>query len=53
MHPRPGRGWADCATYCTPDATFVCQADALADTTSLSAYCDWMKGLLTPVPDGR
>ena len=49
----PGTGWADCAIYCTSDATFAYQADALADTTSLSAYCDWMKGLLTRVPDGR
>ncbi len=25
----------------------------MADTTTLSAYADWMKGLLTPIPDGR
>ena len=24
-----------------------------ADTTTLEAYADWMKGLLTPVPDGN
>lgn len=48
-----GKGWAACAEYCHPDAGFACQADALADTTTLSAYCDWMQGLLTPVPDGH
>ncbi|MFT6076375.1 MAG: ketosteroid isomerase-like protein [Yoonia sp.] len=48
-----GQGWAACESFCHPDATFVCQADALADTTTLAAYADWMKGLLTPVPDGR
>ncbi|MEO1797256.1 MAG: nuclear transport factor 2 family protein [Pseudomonadota bacterium] len=48
-----GQGWETCQTWCDPEATFACQADALADVTALSAYCDWMKGLLTPVPDGR
>ena len=48
-----GQGWAACEAYCHPDATFACQADALAETTTLAAYADWMKGLLTPVPDGR
>ncbi|WP_299964081.1 nuclear transport factor 2 family protein [uncultured Roseobacter sp.] len=48
-----GKGWAGCAQYCAPDAGFSCQADALAQTVTLADYCDWMKGLLTPVPDGR
>lgn len=48
-----GKGWDVCQQWCQPDATFSCQADALADTTTLAAYADWMKGLLTPVPDGR
>ena len=48
-----GRGWAACATYCTADATFACQSDVLADTRTLEAYTEWMKGLLTPLPDGR
>ena len=48
-----GQGWAACAAYCTEGATFACQADALADTTRLSDYAEWMKGLLTPVPDGQ
>ncbi|HYF60770.1 MAG TPA: nuclear transport factor 2 family protein [Burkholderiaceae bacterium] len=48
-----GKGWEACKAYCEPEAWFECQADALADVRTLSAYTDWMKGLLTPVPDGR
>ena len=48
-----GKGWADCAQYCAPDATFSCQSQALADTNTLEAYTEWMKGLLVPLPDGR
>lgn len=48
-----GKGWEACEQWCHPDASFSCQADALAETLTLSAYCEWMKGLLTPVPDGR
>ena len=48
-----GKGWAACKAYCTPDATFDAQAEPLADVRTLEAYCDWMAGLLTFVPDGR
>lgn len=48
-----GKGSEVCQQWCQPDASFSCQADALADITTLAAYADWMKGLLTPVPDGR
>src|SRR6056297_4255049 len=48
-----GKGWDTCQTWCKDDAGFSCQADALADTKTLSDYCKWMKGLLTPVPDGH
>ena len=48
-----GEGWAGCAQYCSPEATFSCQAGALADISTLEAYCEWMKDLLTPIPDGR
>lgn len=48
-----GKGWDECQAWCLPDATFTCQADALMDVKTLDAYCDWMQGLLTPVPDGR
>lgn len=47
-----GKGWDGCKAYCTPDATFTCQADALAEVRTLQAYADWMKGLFGPIPDG-
>lgn len=48
-----GKGWDECKAFCNPDATFSAQAGALADISSLEGYCEWMKGLLTPVPDGH
>lgn len=48
-----GKGWAECAQYCASDASFSCQSVALADTHSLEGYCEWMKGLLVPLPNGR
>lgn len=47
-----GKGWEVCKQYCDPKATFSAQAGALADVNTLEAYTNWMKGLLTPVPDG-
>lgn len=48
-----GKGWAACKTFCTDNAGFSCQSDALAEVTSLEAYTEWMKGLLSPIPDGH
>jgi len=48
-----GKGWEGCERWCHPDASFSAQADSLAETTTLAAYCDWMRGLLGPIPDGR
>jgi predicted ester cyclase len=48
-----GKGWEVCRHYCTPDATFAAQAEPLANVRTLQQYTDWMKGLLTPLPDGR
>ena len=48
-----GKGWEICKAWCREGATFSCQADALADTVTLEGYAEWMKGLLTPIPDGR
>ena len=48
-----GKGWEACSTFCHPDATFSAQADALGDVTTLEGYADWMKNLLTPIPDGH
>jgi predicted ester cyclase len=48
-----GKGWDVCQQYCDPNATFSAQAAALADVDTLQGYTDWMKGLFTPMPDGR
>jgi len=48
-----GKGWEGCKNYCRSDATFSAQAGALADINTLEGYTEWMKGMLTPVPDGR
>lgn len=48
-----GKGWDVCQKWCQPNASFSCQADALADIATLAQYAEWMKGLFTPVPDGR
>jgi len=48
-----GRGWAECVQYCHDGASFSCQADALAEIRTLEGYTDWMRDLLTPIPDGR
>jgi len=48
-----GKGWDGCKEFCHPDATFSAQVGALAGIDTLEAYTDWMKGMLTPLPDGR
>ncbi len=48
-----GKGWEECQQYCHSNASFSAQAGALAEVETLEAYCDWMKGFFTPVPDGR
>ena len=48
-----GKGWDTCSAYCTPDATFSAQAEPLLDVKTLAQYTDWMKGILTVLPDGR
>lgn len=48
-----GKGWDECRLYCLPAATFAAQTGALADINTLEAYCEWMKNLLTPIPDGH
>ena len=47
-----GTGWDGCAPYCHARATFASQTDALAGIDTLQAYTEWMKNLLTPLPDG-
>ena len=46
-----GKGWDECKSYCTADATFSAQAEPLADMQSLEQYTEWMKGLLTFMSD--
>ena len=48
-----GKGWEACQAYCTPNASFSAQAEPLAEARTLREYTDWMKGLLTFMPDGR
>ncbi len=46
-----GEGWEACRRWCHDDASFSCQADALADVTSIEGYVQWVQALFTPVPD--
>jgi predicted ester cyclase len=48
-----GKGWEGCHAYCTPDASFSAQSEPIADVKTLREYADWMKGLLSFMPDGR
>jgi steroid delta-isomerase-like uncharacterized protein len=48
-----GKGWAACSAFCTSDATFSSQTTAIAEISTIEEYCEWMKGLLTPIPDGH
>ena len=48
-----GKGWEECKAYCDPSATFSAQTGALADIDTLEGYTEWMKNLLTPIPDGH
>ena len=48
-----GTGWEGCLPYCHANATFSAQADVLSEITTLQAYADWMKQMMTPIPDGN
>jgi predicted ester cyclase len=48
-----GQGWQACSAYCAPDATFAAQAEPLLDVKTLAQYTDWMKGILTVLPDAH
>jgi predicted ester cyclase len=48
-----GQGWETCSAYCHPGATFAAQADALAEINTLADYAEWMKGMMSVVPDGH
>jgi predicted ester cyclase len=46
-----GKGWEACQSYCTPNATFTAQAEPLVEIKTLAEYTDWMKGIMTVLPD--
>jgi predicted ester cyclase len=48
-----GKGWEACSAYCTPNATFRAQAEPLLEVKTLAQYTDWMKGIMTVLPDAR
>ena len=48
-----GRGWEVCKSFCHSEATFSAQAAALGGIDSIEGYTEWMKNLLTPIPDGH
>ena len=48
-----GKGWDVCSAYCTLDATFSAQAEPLLDVTTLAQYTDWMKDIMTALPDAH
>ena len=46
-----GQGWEACSPYCKPDASFAAQAEPLSAVKTLEEYTNWMKGILTVLPD--
>lgn len=48
-----GKGWEGCRAFCADGATFSAQVEPLAGITTLEGYTEWMKGLLSVMPDGR
>jgi predicted ester cyclase len=48
-----GKGWEVCSAYCTPNATFSAQAEPLLEVKTLAQYTDWMKGILTVLPNAH
>jgi predicted ester cyclase len=46
-----GKGWEGCSDYCRPNATFSAQAEPLLDVKTLEQYTNWLKGLMTVMPD--
>ena len=48
-----GKGWEACRAYCTPNATFCAQAEPLLELKTLAHYTEWMKRMMTVLPDGH
>ena len=49
---KTGKGWNVCQEYCLPNATFSAQSEVLTDVRTLHEYTEWMRGLLTFIPNG-
>jgi predicted ester cyclase len=47
-----GQGWDGCSAFCHAGASFAAQAEPLADVRTLRDYTEWMKGMLSVLPDG-
>jgi steroid delta-isomerase-like uncharacterized protein len=48
-----GKGWEVCRAYCTPDASFAAQAEPLLGVKTLAEYTDWLKAIMTALPDAH
>jgi len=48
-----GQGWEGCSAYCTADASFEAQSEPLAALTTLKDYTEWMKAMMTVLPDAH
>ena len=53
-----GKGWAGCAQYCAPNATFACQAVDLlpgqppvTECKTVEAYAQWMRAIVADFGD--
>ena len=48
-----GKGWEVCRAYCSPGATFSAQAEPLLGVKTLAEYTEWMKAIVSVLPDAR
>jgi ketosteroid isomerase-like protein len=48
-----GKGSDVCSRYCTPDATFTAQAEPLLEVKTLADYTNWMKAIISILPDAH
>ena len=45
-------GWAGCAAFVEPDATFEAQSEPLVDLSTVAGYAEWMKAFGTVTAAG-
>jgi steroid delta-isomerase-like uncharacterized protein len=48
-----GQGWEGCSAHCTPNASFEAQSEPLAEISTLKDYTEWMKAMMTVLPDAH